>query len=138
MPTDLDRGGNLFTRVRVNRGPTLGWKEIQVEPPIDITDPGPFQLGNNASRVLVNAAAPVTILLPDVEQWLKQSFEISRPAFDQSIWIKDMSFAAGTNNIIVQGHGAQLVDGQLTYVIMQDGQLLRCWPLYDFSGWYLG
>lgn len=138
MTTDLDQGGNLFNKVKVYLGPTLGWADLQVEPPLNVTTIGTTNLGNNASRVLVNAAGAVTIVLPDVRSWLKQSFGLVRTGFDQSIWIKDMSFLASTNNIIVDGFSTQTVDGQPTYTIIQDGQLLRCWPLYDFSGWYLG
>lgn len=55
----------------------------------------------------VNSAAPVTLNLPDA----------AVAGSGKTMIIKDETGQAATNNITIDGFGAQLIDGQATYVI---------------------
>lgn len=139
---DLDKSGNGFQRARVYLGPTLGWVMAQVQPSQLIDTAGAHTLGSGSGIVFVDVAGAVTITLPDVTKWVLQGANpapyIPASAFGRSIWIKDLGYNATANNITVNPHAGQTIDGLASFDIIQDGQLIRLYPLNDLSGWFVG
>lgn len=140
MPTaDTDQGGDYVQWMRVWRGPSLGWSMVQIKPPQSITAAGTTTLTAGSSIVLVNVAGLVTVNLPDVSKWLQESANQPSNAFEGAIWIKDFGGNAAAFNITVHPFTAQKIDNLAQdFVIVQNRQLLRLYPLNDLTGWYSG
>jgi len=138
MANDLDQSGNSYQDVDVYLGPSLGWTTVRVRPETLVTVGGSTTLLPDASVVLVNVAATVTLNLPNVATWVKEIGARPTTAFERSIYIKDFGQNAGTFNITVHPFAGQRIDGSLSdYVINNTGQMLRLYALNDFSGWYI-
>ena len=136
---DIDQSGQAFQWVRVNLGPTLGWKMVQVKPSRSVIVGGSTQLLPGDSVVLVNVASPVTILLPNVSLWIQEASYMPATGFERAIWVKDLGGHAGANNITIVPFSGQLIDGSLASVVMNvNFQIVRLYPLNDLSGWYVG
>jgi hypothetical protein len=134
---DLDQGGNTLQKTRVYLGPTLGWVEAYINPARFITSGGSTQLVLGDCVIFVNVAAVVTILLPDLIQWLTQ-FKQRSPIgiFGDYVYIKDFGGNAAAFNITVTPFGSQKIDNLAqSFTIGQNRQLLRLYPLADASGW---
>ena len=137
MP-DFDQSGINFAHgTKVYLGPSLGWVQQQIKPETFVTAPGTVQLSGGAGVILVKVAGLVTILLPDVATWVRESAYFQATAFERAIWIKDLGGNASAFNITVTPFGAQQIDGvPASYIIIQNFMLLRLYPLFDFTGWY--
>lgn len=134
---DLDKSGNTVQKTEVYLGPSLGWVEAYVNPARFITSAGSAQLILGDCVVFVNVAGLVTILLPDLTQWLTQ-FKMRSPigTFGDYIYIKDYGGNAAAFNITVTPFGTQRIDNLAqSFTIGQNRQLLRLYPLADASGW---
>lgn len=133
---DLDQSGNVFQKARVYLGPSLGWVETQIKPAQLVTTAGATQLTAGASVVLVNVAAAVSIVLPDVAAWLKEQAYQPATAFDRGIWIKDLGGNAASFNITVVPATGQTIDTLASYALIANHAIGRFYPLTDLSGWY--
>jgi len=138
LNADLDQGGTSFQKARVYLGPSLGWKEVLVNPSQTITASGTTNLGSGASLVLVNVSGLVTVVLPDVVTWLRETAWLPATGFARGITIKDLGGHAAAFNITVDGFGTQTIDGSLTSVMSTNFAALRLFPLNDGSGWFIG
>lgn len=135
---DLDKSGNPSHVAQAYLGPTLGLTNIPLIPARLVTTAGTTSIDPGDSVILVDIAAAVTINLPDVTAWVKQS--LGRPAtgFERALWIKDLGGNASTFNITVHPFGGQLIDKSGSDVTINvNFQLLRLYPLFDLSGWYI-
>lgn len=140
MPqADLDQSGNTAQWGRVYRGPTLGWELVQIKPSRVITAAGTYTLATGDSVVLVDVAGLVTINLPSVTSWLRESFDRPHDAFEGAIWIKDLGGNAAAFNISVVPSPPDTIDKLgPSFTILQNRQLLRLYPLSDLTGWFAG
>ena len=58
---------------------------------------------------------------------------------ERAIWVKDIGGNAGSFNITVSPYGADNIDAMnASFIIIQNYQLLRLYPLSDLSGWFSG
>src|SRR5882672_972307 len=138
MATDLDKGGTGFHRSKVYLGPTLGWVDSPLIPARIITITGTSTIDPGDSVVLVDVAATVTVNLPDVVEWVKQSFGRPATGYERALWIKDLGGNATLFNITVHPFGGQLIDKSAANVVMNTNfQMIRLYPLFDLSGWYI-
>lgn len=136
MATDLDKGGTGYHRSKVYLGPTLGWVDSPLIPARTITVTSTVDPGD--SVVLVDVAAIVTVNLPDVVEWVKQSFGRPATGYERALWIKDLGGNATAFNITVHPFGGQLIDKSAANVVMNTNfQMIRLYPLFDLSGWYI-
>lgn len=135
---DLDQSGFAYQRTRVYLGPSLGWVTYQVRPAQTVIAGGATSLGPGASLVLVNVAATVTIILPDVTAWLKEVGAQPATAFDRSIWIKDLGGNAAAFNITVAPFGSQTIDTLSSFTMISNHAMIRLYPLNDLTGWFVG
>lgn len=142
LTSDLDKSGNAFQRTKVYLGPTLGWVEVFVQPSQLIDAAGTYDLGAGSSMVFVDVAGAVIFNLPNLTDWMQQTANPTEynPAsgFAREIWIKDLGYNASANNITINAHAGQTIDGEAQFTIVQDGQLIRLYPLNDLSGWFVG
>lgn len=139
LTSDLDKGGNSFQRVRVYRGPSLGWVETYVKPALSVTSGGTTTLSAGASIVLVNFAGAVTINLPKASAWFAEAFARPNPVFENAIYIKDFGGNAAANNITVHPFAGDKIDNLAQdFTIVQNRQLLRLYPMNDLTGWFSG
>lgn len=133
---DLDQSGRGFQRVRTYLGPTLGWKDELVSPSTEINSGGIHLVLPGESLLLVDAAAPVQINLPDVVKWVRQTADQPATAFERSITIKDIGGNAANFNIVVAPFGQQAIDNiQQALVISQARANIKLIPLIDLTGW---
>jgi microcystin-dependent protein len=133
---DLDQGGHGYQRVRTYLGPSLGWTEEYVQPTTEITTGGFYNVKAGDSIILVDVAAAVTIVLPDVVGWVQQPASQPATSFDKSITIKDLGHNAANFNIVVAPHGEQAIDNvQASQVLSTAGTAIKLVPLIDMSGW---
>ncbi|HEX4500633.1 MAG TPA: hypothetical protein VH187_05585 [Scandinavium sp.] len=136
---DLDMSGSSWHKSKVYLGPSLGWKEVQVKPTTLVTSLGTYFVTPGDSIILVNAVGGVTIQLPDVVQWVQEIAYQPATGFERAIWIKDLGGNAAASNIIVAPFGAQTIDLLVqSFIMVQNRQLLRLYPLNDLTGWYSG
>lgn len=137
--TDLDQSGQYFQSTKVYLGPSLGWRMVQVQPTRTITAAGTTTLDAGDSVVFVNVAGAVTVNLPDVRLWMGQNYSRPMTGFERAIWVKDLGGNAAANNITVHPFTGQKIDNLLSdFVIVQNRQLLRLYPLNDLTGWFSG
>jgi hypothetical protein len=134
---DLDQGGNVLQRTKIYLGPSLGWVEGYINPARFITAGGPTDLVNGDCVIFVNIAATVTLNLPDINQVLKQFPQRSQiGTFGEYYFIKDFGGNAAAFNITIHPFAGQKIDGLATdFIIGQNRQLLRLYPLADATGW---
>lgn len=138
VAVDLDKSGNPYHRTKINLGPTLGVVELPLIPTATVTTGGTTTIAPGDSVVLVDVAAAVTINLPDVTEWVKQSTGRPATGFERALWVKDIGGNAGTFNITVHPFSGQRIDKSLSDVAVNvNFQLLRLYPLFDLSGWYI-
>jgi hypothetical protein len=137
---DLDQSGFPFQKVNTWLGPTLGWSQTRVKPERIITVGGTYNIIPDDGVVLVNVAATVTLFLPDVRLWLNQPASQPAPSFERSIWIKDLGGNAASFAITVMPYvgGGQRIDQQISAALTTNFQMLRLYPISDFSGWFVG
>lgn len=133
---DLDKGGNLAQRTRVYLGPSLGWIDAYINPARFVTNGGSTQLILGDCVIFANVAALVTILLPDVVQWLQQfPMKSAIGTFGEYLYIKDYGGNAAAFNITVTPFGSQKIDNLASLTIGQNRQSVRLYPLADATGW---
>lgn len=135
---DLDKSGIAFQQIKVWQGPSQGWVMQQVQPSEEITVGGSTTLGAGASIVFVNAAAPVTITLPNVILWMREPAYRPAVSFERSIWIKDSGYNASSFNITITPFAGQTIDGLPSFMIVTQGLLIRLYPLNNLTGWFVG
>ena len=137
---DLDQSGNGFQGVRTFIGPTLGWTQVRVRPERLITVAGTYNATSDDGVILVNVAGLVTLTLPDVRAWFNQPYSQPAPSFERAIWIKDIGGNAAAFNITVLPWvgGGQRIDQQISAALTANFQMLRLYPISDFSGWFVG
>ena len=139
LNADLDQSGTGFQRVRAYLGPSLGWKELYVKPSQSVVAAGTVTLPPGTSIVFVNVAGLVTLLLPDITKWVQENAGQPATGLERSIWIKDLGGNANAFNITVTPFDSQKIDLlQQSFIIVQNRQLLRLYPLNDLSGWFSG
>jgi hypothetical protein len=133
---DLDQSGRGFQRVRTYLGPSLGWVDELVQPSTEIKTGGTYKIAPGDSVILVNVAAPVSIQLPDVIDWMQQPAYQPATASDRSITIKDFGGNAGNFNIVVSPFGQQFIDNiQSSMVISVSRSVVKFIPLISLKGW---
>ncbi len=135
---NLDQGQpNQFLRTWL--GPSLGWQDLPVAAQTFVTSAAPLTIQPQMSRVILKAAV-TAIQLPSVVAWVTANTALMAqgPSDGRSLWIKDLSGTAGLNPITVTPYGVDLVDGLLSWSIINANELLRLYPLSDLSGWYVG
>jgi hypothetical protein len=138
-PSFVDHGGAFWQQTKVYLGPTLGWAMVSVYPSQFITTSGTTTLMTGASVVLVIVAGLVTINLPDVTKWVQESFYMTMTGFERAIRIKDFGGNAASFNITVVPFGTQTIDLLAqSFVMNQNHQMLRLYPMNDLSGWFSG
>jgi len=136
--TDLDQSGNGYQQVMAYNGPSLGWVLTRVKPQVAVTSAS-YTVQPGDSILLVNRAGVVTILLPSVARWVKETAYNPSVGFERAIFIKDYGGNAATFNITVTPNGADTIDAlAMSFTIVQNRQLLRLYPLNDLSGWFSG
>ena len=135
---DLSQSGNNAQVSRVYLGPSLGWVEVQVKPQTAVTT-ATYTVAAGDSILLVNRAGTVTISLPSVATWVKESAYQPATGFERALWIKDYGGNAASFNITVTPNGSDTIDGLAqSFTIVQNRQLLRLYPLNSLLGWYSG
>jgi hypothetical protein len=133
---DLDKSGHGFQRVRTYLGPSLGWIDELVQPTIEITNGGVYDVKPGDSLILVDVGAAVTINLPDVIKWMQQPGYQPATGFDRSITVKDLGGNAGAFNIVIAPFGQQAIDNIQQAVLMTVARAtVKFVPLIDLSGW---
>jgi hypothetical protein len=133
---DLDKSGYGFQRIRTYLGPSLGWIDELVQPTIEIKVGGTYVVKPGDSLILVDVAAAVTILLPDVKSWIQQPANQPATGFDRSITIKDLGGNASNFNIVVTPFGTQQIDNlQTSLVVGTSRTAIKLVPLIDMTGW---
>jgi hypothetical protein len=138
MAVDLDQGGFAFQKQNTYLGPTLGWLPLRVKPERYITGGGSYTLSPDDGVVLVNVPAAVTLTLPNVAQWMNESFGQPLTAFERTIWVKDIGGYAGSFPITVNAFTGQKIDTASSATINTFFGVLRLYPLADQSGWFIG
>jgi hypothetical protein len=139
MTTDLDQSGNGYQQIRVYLGPSLGWQMVRVKPQTMVTVAGTYSFQAGDSILLVNVAGLVTIPLPSVARWVKETAYNPATGFERAIYIKDLGGNAATFNITVTPDGADKIDSLAqSFTIVQNRQLLRLYPLNSLDGWFSG
>lgn len=144
-PADLDQSGNYGQRQRVYLGPSVGWKDIDVNPPTLVEGVASYNVGAGDSFLFVNNNVPCTINLPDVSVWMGHTQGGIRynaiTGTERCLFIKDWAGTASVNNITVHPFNLpfQTIDRLVNnFVIVQNRQLLRLYPLNDLTGWMSG
>jgi len=133
---DLDQSGLGFQKTKVYLGPSLGWVETQILPSRVITTPGTHQILPGDSTIFVDVAGSVTLILPNVIEWVKETAYQPATGFGRLISVKDMGNGA-TFPITVQPFDAQKIDDQLGAVtITQTYQSITFAPVNDLTGWW--
>lgn len=137
--TQLDQG-NYTQFVRTWLGSTIGWVDLPVTPETFVTTGPSYTVQPFDSKVLLNSiSTPVTdVALPSVATWIKSLYQQVQSPFDRSLWIKDYAYKATANNITITPHGSETIDGLPSFQVINDGQLIRLYPLTDLSGWFVG
>lgn len=138
MATDLDKGGVPTQWANVYLGPSLGWQRTQIFPQQSIVVAGTTALSGGAGIVLVNVAGLVTIQLPSCTTWMQEVASQPITAFDRSIWIKDYGGNAATYNITITPNGTDTIDGQASFAIITNYNIIRLYPLLSLTGWFVG
>ena len=133
----LDQGGSNCTWSRVWMGPTIGWLMLPVVPELEVTSTAALTLQPYTSRVLLKVAV-TQINLPKVTNWVLAQYQANQAAFDRSIWIKDYGYNAQAHNITITPFGTDTIDGLPTFTMLNDGDLIRLYPLTSLTGWYVG
>lgn len=139
--TDLDKSGDSFQQVRTYFGPTLGWAMVRVKPSREIAAGGFQNIGSGDGIIFVTAPAGsiVTLQLPPVARWLKERHPHGVPDLEGCLFIKDLGGNAATTNIRIEcalGETIDRIPG--IFLIIQNRQLLRLYPLNDLTGWFSG
>jgi len=142
----LDQSGGAVQWVRTYLGPTIGWVHLPVQPARKVSSAAsPVTVGIGDYGLLVTTlAAPLTINLPSVTEWVQQSIkthpQMMLGSLELSLWIKDMTGNAPANNITIQPFGPDTIDALVAtpFKIIQARQLLRLYPMPDLSGWFSG
>ena len=136
---DLDKSGNVFQGLRIYLGPSLGWVMTRVKPEFFITAAGTYTLTTDVGVTMVNVAASVSIILPDVSQWVSEFAYNPGTSFERAIWIKDLGGNAAAFPITITPFGTQAIDAVPSAMqITTNHQLARLYPLSDLSGWFVG
>lgn len=146
LPADLDKSGNYMQRTRVWLGPSVGWKEIVVNPPREVTSAGTLTVQSGDCQIFVNVNDSVTVQLPMVSVWVgatfAQVFNNPLTGFERSLFIKDLGGFASAFPITINPHPGERIDKLdpmvTTFRIVQARQLIRLYPLNDLSGWFSG
>lgn len=135
----LDQG-TYVQFVRTWLGPTVGWVDLPVQPETFVLTGPSYVVQPFDSRVLLNSVATpvIAVTLPSVATWNKALYQRVQSPFDRSLWIKDYAYKATANPIMITPNGAETIDGLASFQIINDGQLIRLYPLYDMTGWYVG
>lgn len=134
---DLDQSGNAFQQIRVSLGPSLGTVMMQVRPTRFITSGGSVTLAAGDSVVMVNVAASVTINLPSVASWIKESAYNPMTAFERAIWIKDLGGNAAAFPITIQPVTLENIDATFNKTLNTAHAIARLYPLPDLTGWFV-
>lgn len=139
---DLDTGSNA-QQALTYLGPSLGWALLPVQAELIVTTPGALTLGPFTSRVLLNAPGITPVTLPSVSQWMQATAQNGLvqnvSGFDRSVWIKDYSYSAsGASPIVILPSGADTIDGEPSFSIVEMGQMIYLYPMTNLAGWYVG
>ena len=78
-----------------------------------------------------------SVLLPDVVEWVRATFQQNKSPWERSLMVKDFAYRATANPITIQPFGAQTIDGLATATINNDGDCVELFPLEDLTGWWL-
>lgn len=135
--TDLDKGGRIFPKVRVYRGASLGWCEIEVNPTDTVSVSGTYNPPLGVHTVLVNTTG-VTVQLPDINVWVNSVQFYPGMTYENSIWVKDASGQATSSTpITIAPFGSQQIDGlSQNFKIIQARAIIRLYPRKALStGW---
>ncbi len=142
--TDLDKSGFGYQKVRVYKGPSLGWVETLIKPANVCNGPVYYvQAGDSIIFAQTAVFAPI-IYLPDVILWIQETAYQPATGFERAVWIKDISGNASANPITVQPFGGQRIDNlTVAFQIVQNRQLIRLYPIIEqatagFAGWFVG
>lgn len=139
MTVDLDQSGQGYQQVRVYLGPSLGWALVRVKPQTPITSVGTYTVQAGDCLLLVNVAGLVTVQLPSVASWVKETANNPSTGFERLLWIKDFGGNASAFNITIAPNGTDKIDNLAqNFTIVQNRQLLRLGALNDLTGWYSG
>lgn len=135
--TDLDRGGRIYQKVKVYRGPSLGWADIEVCPNVGVSVAGTFNVPLGTHTILV-AVTGVTVQLPDLNVWVNNNVFYPGTTYENAIWVKDVSgLASVANPIIIAPFPGQLIDSlSQNFQIVQARGAIRLYPRTQIaSGW---
>lgn len=136
---DLDQSGRGFQRVRTYLGPSLGWSDELVYPETSITTAGTYNVQAGDAMLLVNVPGAVTIQLPDVVAWVKQTANQPATGFGRQITVKDIGGNASNFPITIAPFGTQAIDGiHGPVTITASRATMTLVPLMDLSGWNVG
>jgi len=131
MSVDLDQSGFTYQKQNVYLGPTLGWQPLRNKPERYITGGGSYTITPDDGVLLVNTPAAVTVNLPDVRQWMNESFGQPVTAFERTIWVKDIGGYARSFHITVNAFAGQTIDTASSAVINTFFGVLRLYPLAE-------
>jgi hypothetical protein len=136
---DLDQGGTPIQAVVVDLGPSLGGVSTLIGPQTKVVSAGTFTIVPGTSTVLVNAAGPVTLLLPSASAWVLEPAYQPATAFDRSLWIKDYGGNAAAFHITITPNGTDVIDNATGNIqLITNFQVRHLIPLLDLTGWFLG
>lgn len=137
---DLDQSGGFSQYARTYLGPTVGWVMLPVVPETFVTTGPTYNVQPFDSLVLLNATGTPVILvnLPEVSAWVRAPFQRVQSPFARSLWIKDYAGLAAANPIVIDGNGAQTIDGLATSTMISNHALIRLYPLSNLTGWIVG
>lgn len=136
---DLDQSGQSYQQVRAYLGPSLGWVMVRVKPETLIASAGTYTVQPGDSILLVNVAGLVTVQLPDVARWVKETAYNPATGFERAIYVKDYGGNAAAFNITIAPFGTNTIDKFASnFTIIQNRQLLRLYALNDLTGWWSG
>jgi len=137
---DLDQSGRVSQRVKVWRGPSLGWSEIEVQPTVTLSQAGIFAVPLGTHTILC-AVTGIVIDLPDINVWCNSPQFYPGANYENSIWIKDISgLVSLASPLIITPFGTQAIDGlaQNWQIIQARGEI-RLYPRSPLSlGWISG
>lgn len=136
---DLDQGGSGNLSTLTSLGPSLGNVRTLIKPQKSILAAGAYVVAPGDSVILINIAGLVTVNLPSVALWVKETAYQPATGFERMILVKDYGGHADSFPIVITPFGSDLIDNSNSNLQMNSkNQAVRLYPLFDLTGWYSG
>jgi hypothetical protein len=135
IPFDLDQGGFPRQWITVALGPGLGRTKAPLRSVAVVNTPGTFTVPASVTVIEVNAAGPVTVILPPATgpAVIAQNLLISK----RPVMVMDISGNASTNNITIVPLPGENIVGLSSLVIKTNYGGVTLTPSQPLGGWSL-